>query len=107
MQTVSRHLIQQEEIPATPQSPALTSSSASLPKTSGVTRWVTAKDLPYRLNGKREEYVLLHFPFSETEKTPMRKYRVRLKKNLVTLGGFVKSVVSHCTHDCTAQDITH
>jgi len=27
MQTVFRHLIQQEEIPATPQSPALTSSS--------------------------------------------------------------------------------
>jgi hypothetical protein len=38
MQTVSRHLIQQEEIPATPHS--------------GVTRWAAAKDLPYRLNGK-------------------------------------------------------
>jgi len=32
MQTVSRHLIQQEEIPATPHSPALTSSSIASPK---------------------------------------------------------------------------
>ena len=89
------------------QSPTSTSSSASLPETSGVTSWVAANDLPYRLNEKREEHVLLHFPLSKTDKTCTRKYRVCLKTNSVPLDGFVKSVGSHCSHDCTAQDITH
>jgi len=81
--------------------------SSSLPKTSGVTRWAAAKDLPYRLNRRREEHVLLHFPQSKTDKTCSRIYIVCLKKNSWTLDGFVKNVGSHCTHDCTAQDITH
>jgi len=89
------------------QSPTSTSSSASLPETSGVTSWVAANDLPYRLNEKREEHVLLHFPLSKTDKTCTRKYRVCLKTNSVPLDGFVKSLGSHCSHDCTAQDITH
>jgi len=101
MHTVFRHLIHQEEIPATPQSPALTSSSASLHETLGVRRWVAAKDLPYTLSEKREEHVLLHFPLSKTDKICTQK------KNSVTLDDFVKSVGFHCTHDCTAQDITH
>jgi hypothetical protein len=61
MQIVCRHLIQQEEIPATPQSPALTASSISLQQLPVYKppRLAPAEDPPYRLDGKRKKHVLL------------------------------------------------
>ncbi|KAJ8893805.1 hypothetical protein PR048_006406 [Dryococelus australis] len=80
MQSVSRHLIQQDDIPEIPQSHSSTSSNIS--STSGLVtppRRDPSKDPPYRLDGKRKAHVLLHFPATKTDNTLTRRCSVCLK----------------------------
>lgn len=85
MQVVSRQFVQQDDITEVPQSPASTSSSLSC-SSAVVTppRRAPAKDPPYRLDGKRKEHVLLHFPATKSDRTPTRRCRVCMKNSKVS-----------------------
>lgn len=111
MQTVTKHLIQQEEIPATPHSPALTSSSIASPKCQV---YHPQDELqPNTLHTDSMEKMknmssCISSSLSNWWNTHKNMQSVLGKlKNLVKIDGFVKSVGFQCTQDYVTQDHTH